>query len=45
VLQPPAIVHNELDCSDDLEVLEIYSPAVHETKVVGKLPEAAAAAR
>jgi mannose-6-phosphate isomerase-like protein (cupin superfamily) len=45
VLQPPAIVHNELDCSDDLEVLEIYSPAVHETKVVGKLPVAAAAAR
>jgi mannose-6-phosphate isomerase-like protein (cupin superfamily) len=45
VLQPPAIVHNELDCSDDLEVLEIYSPAVHETKVVGRLPEAAAAAR
>jgi mannose-6-phosphate isomerase-like protein (cupin superfamily) len=31
VLQPPSIVHNELDCSDDLEVLEIYSPAVHET--------------
>src|SRR5215510_8561420 len=45
VLQPPAIVHNELDCSDDLEVLEIYSPAVHQTKVIGKLPEAAAAAR
>ena len=31
VLQPPGIVHNELDCSDDLEVLEIYSPAVHPT--------------
>jgi mannose-6-phosphate isomerase-like protein (cupin superfamily) len=31
VLQPPGIVHNELDCSDDVEVLEIYSPAVHET--------------
>ena len=45
VLQPPAIVHNELDCSDDLEVLEIYSPAVHETVVVGRVPEAAAAAR
>ena len=24
ILQPPGIVHNELDCSDDLEVLEIY---------------------
>jgi len=45
VLQPPAIVHNELDCSDDLEVLEIYSPAVHETKVVKAMPEAAATAR
>ena len=45
VLQPAGIVHNELDCSDDLEVLEIYSPAVHETKVVGEIPEAAAAAR
>ena len=45
VLQPPAIVHNELDCSDDLEVLEIYSPAVHETVVVGRTPEAAAAVR
>ena len=43
VLQPPAIVHNELDCSDDLEVLEIYSPAVHETKVVKAIPEAAVA--
>ena len=45
VLQPAAIVHNELDCSDDLEVLEIYSPAVHETVVVNNMPEAAAAAR
>ena len=43
VLQPPGIVHNELDCSDDLEVLEIYSPAVHETVVIDKLPAAAAA--
>jgi len=43
VLQPPSIVHNELDCSDDLEVLEIYSPAVHETAVVGAMPAAAAA--
>jgi mannose-6-phosphate isomerase-like protein (cupin superfamily) len=43
VLQPAAIVHNELECSDDVEVLEIYSPAVHETKVVESMPEAAAA--
>ena len=42
VLQPPNIVHNELECSDDLEVLEIYSPAVHETLAVDKMPEAAA---
>ncbi len=45
VLQPPNIVHNELDCSDDLEVLEIYSPAVHPTVVLDRLPDAAAAAR
>ena len=43
ILQPPGIVHNELDCSDDVEILEIYSPAVHETVVVGRMPEAAAA--
>ncbi len=43
VLQPAGIVHNELDCSDDVEVLEIYSPAVHQTVVVGKVQEAAAA--
>ena len=43
VLQPAGIVHNELDCSDDLEVLEIYSPAVHETVVVDKMREAVAA--
>ena len=45
VVQPPGIVHNELDCSDDVEILEIYSPAVHETKVVRQMPETAAAAR
>ena len=43
ILQPAGIVHNELDCSDDLQVLEIYSPAVHETVVVEQMPEAAAA--
>ena len=43
ILQPPGIVHNELDCSDDVEILEIYSPAVHPTVVVGRTPENAAA--
>ena len=43
VVQPAGIVHNELDCSDDLEVLEVYSPAVHETVVVGAMPAAEAA--
>ena len=42
VLQPAGIVHNELECSDDVEVLEIYSPAVHETVVVERMPESAA---
>jgi hypothetical protein len=32
-------VHNELTCSDDVEVLEIYSPAVHETRTVAAMPE------
>ncbi len=39
VLQPAGIVHNELTCSDDLEILEIYSPAVHETRVVAQMPD------
>ena len=43
VLQPPGIVHNELQCSDDIEVLEIYSPAVHPTVVVESMAEAVAA--
>jgi len=43
VLQPAAIVHNELACSDDLEILEVYSPAVHETRVVADAPAKAAA--
>jgi mannose-6-phosphate isomerase-like protein (cupin superfamily) len=45
VLQPPGIVHNELECSDDVEILEVYSPAVHPTVVVDRIPEAAAAGR
>jgi quercetin dioxygenase-like cupin family protein len=44
ILQPPGIVHNEVDCSDDIEVLEIYSPAVHQTVVVDAMREAATAA-
>ena len=43
VVQPAGIVHNELDCSDDVEILEIYSPAVHETLKVAEMPEVAAA--
>ena len=43
VLQPAGIVHNELDCSDDVEILEIYSPAVHRTVVAEAMPVAAAA--
>jgi mannose-6-phosphate isomerase-like protein (cupin superfamily) len=42
VLQPAGIVHNELDCSDDVELLEIYSPAVHKTVTVEAAPAAAA---
>jgi hypothetical protein len=37
LVQPAGIVHNELECSDDIE-------AVHETRVVERLPEAATAA-
>ena len=40
VLQPAGIVHNELECSDDLEVLEIYSPAMHQTVAVDTMPAA-----
>ena len=37
VLQPAGIVHNELECSDDVEILEVYSPAVHETRKVATI--------
>ena len=43
VVQPAGIVHNELECSDDVEILEIYSPAVHATVVVDRMREAVAA--
>ena len=45
VVQPAGIVHNELECSDDVEVLEIYSPAVHETVKAERMPEETTAAR
>lgn len=32
--QPPLIRHRELECSEDLEMLEIVSPADFKTKVV-----------
>ena len=38
VVQPAGIVHNELECADDVEILEVYSPAVHETRVVETMP-------
>ena len=41
VLQPAGIVHNELDCSDDIELLEIYSPAVHPTVKIDTMQETA----
>jgi uncharacterized protein YjlB len=43
VVQPAGIVHNELDCSDDLELLEVYSPAVHQTVKAETIATAAAA--
>ena len=33
-LQPPGIVHDELECSEDLELIEITSPGRFETQVV-----------
>jgi len=45
VVQPAGIVHNELDCSDDVEILEIYTPAVHRTVALKDLPAAETAAR
>ena len=34
-LQPAGIVHDEIECSDDVEVLEITSPAQYATRTVG----------
>ena len=33
-LQPPEIIHDEINCSEDLELLELTSPASFETKVM-----------
>lgn len=32
-LQPLTILHNRLKCSEDLEILEVTSPAQYETQV------------
>ena len=40
-LQPAGIVHNEIECSNDVEILEIYSPAIHETEAVDQMADAA----
>jgi hypothetical protein len=37
VLQPPRIKHREVRHSDDIEILEITSPAEFETKLVEDL--------
>jgi len=34
ILQKPMIKHREIDCSEDLELLEIVSPANFATKIV-----------
>ena len=33
-LQPPGIVHDEIDCSEDLELIEFTSPAKFPTRVI-----------
>lgn len=30
-LQPPGLIHDEIECSDDVEILEVTSPAVFKT--------------
>ena len=37
VLQPPHIRHRVLECSDQMEVIEVGSPAEHETRVEHEL--------
>jgi len=43
ILQPPGIKHREIACSDDLELLEIVSPANFATRTVDPPVGAAAA--
>lgn len=43
VLQPPGIVHREIECSADFSVLEIVAPANFKTRVVAA-PEGSAGA-
>ena len=33
-LQPPGIVHDEIDCSEDLELIEFTSPAKFATRII-----------
>ena len=33
-LQPPGIVHDEIDCSEDVELIEFTSPAEFKTRVI-----------
>jgi mannose-6-phosphate isomerase-like protein (cupin superfamily) len=41
ILQTPNLKHREIECSDDLEILEIVAPANFETHVVEAPAEAA----
>ena len=41
ILQPPSLKHREIACSDDLEILEIVSPADFATRLVDAPKEAA----
>jgi mannose-6-phosphate isomerase-like protein (cupin superfamily) len=41
ILQRPMIPHREIECSDDLEMLEIVSPADFETRIVDAPADAA----
>lgn len=41
ILQRPLIKHREIECSDDLQMLEIVAPANFETRIVEAPAEAA----
>ena len=40
-LMPGGIAHDVIEFSDDYEILEIMSPAVHDTEALEEMPEAA----